>query len=139
SKSRRMASMKCTSGGEDNTREKRHPAIRGILNAVGIGFSSTFKIFTHRNAWPAFASPLGTRPATTRGPSLRAPIRQKLERLRLRIVERGRRERAAHDRRSVEVEAAAAQVGRAGPQRRVAQHDGAAANRLLAIGPAQLA
>jgi len=37
-------------GVEDITREKRQLAIRGILNAVGIGFSSTFEIFTHENA-----------------------------------------------------------------------------------------
>src|SRR6516164_6992785 len=39
-------------------------------------------------------------------PPLFAPIRQKRQRRRLRVVERGGRERAAHDRRGVEVEAA---------------------------------
>ena len=39
--------------------------------------------------------PLGTRPAATHRPSLRAPIRQKRQRRRLRVVERGGAERAA--------------------------------------------
>src|SRR5262249_40996364 len=50
------------SGVEDITREERHPAIRGILNAVGIAFSSTFEIFTCWNARLAIAHPARNAP-----------------------------------------------------------------------------
>src|SRR5262249_42595297 len=130
SKSGFMASIKCTSRRCRGYHARgTPPAVRRILNALGVAFSSTLKIFTCWNARPAIAHPLGARPA---------PIGQKPQRLRLGVVERGRGERAAHDRRGIEVEAAAAQIGRAGPQRRVAVHDEAAAIDLGAIGPARL-
>src|SRR5262249_33891052 len=72
-------------------------------------------------------------------PRLRVPIIQKPERLRLGVVEHGGAERAAHHCCGVEVEAPAAQIGGAGPQRGVAVHDEAPAINLVAIGEKRLA